>query len=105
MNAENHPFNDVMAETDLAEGKMSIVKVNGRRVAVIRNSGKIHAIDNDCPHVGGYLGQGTLEGNSVVCPWHQMAFDLKTGLATNRAGGYSVAVHEVKVENGRIWVR
>ena len=105
MNPENQPFIDVLSEKDLVEGKTAIVKVKGRRIALIKRDGKLHAIDNDCPHVGGYLGQGSLEGNTVVCPLHQMAFDLNTGLATNRAGGFSVAVHEVKVENGRIWVR
>ena len=105
MNLDNQPFFDVLDEKTLAEGGMAIVKVKGRRIAVIRRSGNLHAIDNDCPHVGGYLGQGTLEGDNVVCPLHQMVFDLVTGKAVNRTGGYSVAVHEVKVENGRIWVR
>jgi len=99
------PFTDVLAEADLPEGKMAIVKVNGRQVAVIRRGGKLHALDNNCPHVGGPLGQGSLAGNTVVCPWHQMAFDLETGLCTNRAGGFSVKVYEVKVENGIILVR
>ena len=105
MAPEVPPFDDVLDANALAEGGMAVVKAGGRRIAVIRHNGQWHAIDNDCPHVGGYLGQGTLQGDSVVCPLHQMAFDLVTGKATNRAGGYSIAVHEVKVENGRVWVR
>ena len=105
MSAEESSYHDVMDEKDLPPEGMRIVKLQGRRIALVRKEGRVHALDNDCPHVGGYLGQGTLQGDSLVCPLHQMAFDLVTGKATNRAGGYSVAVHEVKLEKGRVWVR
>ena len=42
---------------------------------------ELNAVDNWCPHRRGPLGQGWLEGNAVVCPWHSWTFNLKTGIA------------------------
>jgi nitrite reductase (NADH) small subunit len=44
-------------------------------------NGELAALDNWCPHRRGPLGQGWIEGNAVVCPWHSWAFDAKTGIA------------------------
>jgi len=41
--------------------------------------GKIFATANVCPHIGTPLDQGTVEGNTIVCPLHRSAFDLKSG--------------------------
>lgn len=89
----------------LADNSMEIVTIKGRRIALAKRYGKIYAFDNDCPHVGGYLGRGTFFGNSVVCPLHQWAFDLATGIATKGLSGDRIGVYEVKTENGKIWVK
>ena len=54
-------------------------------------------MDNVCPHRGGPLGQGMIEGGKLICPWHAWAFDLKTGQAAHTAMA-KVPVYEVKVE-------
>jgi len=41
--------------------------------------GKFCATDNVCPHRGGPLGEGTLDGSIVTCPWHGWRFDVNTG--------------------------
>ena len=98
-------FHEVLEESTLADNSMEIVKIDGRRIAVIRRFGKLFAIDNDCPHVGGFLGRGTLDGSNVVCPLHQWTFDIATGKSTKGLSDMRVAVHEVKAENGKIWVK
>jgi nitrite reductase/ring-hydroxylating ferredoxin subunit len=98
-------FYEALDETSLADNSMEIVKIQGRKIAIAKRYGKIYAIDNECPHVGGALGWGTFYGNSVVCPLHQWTFDLTTGKATKGISGDRVAVYEVKVENGKIWVK
>jgi nitrite reductase/ring-hydroxylating ferredoxin subunit len=51
----------------------------GRIVALFNVDGAWHALDGVCPHQGGPLGQGTLEGCVVTCPWHGWQFDVRTG--------------------------
>jgi len=54
--------------------------VAGERILALFNvAGTIHAIDGICPHQGGPLGQGMLEGCIVTCPWHCWQFDVTSG--------------------------
>ena len=58
--------------------------------------GVFGAIHGSCNHAGGPLGQGTLEGDYVVCPWHQWRFHRDRGprrarLRAGRGAGLSRA--------------
>jgi nitrite reductase (NADH) small subunit len=53
----------------------------GRAVCLANVNGELCAVDNVCPHRHGPLGQGWVEGGSIVCPWHSWTFSLKTGEA------------------------
>lgn len=48
-------------------------------VAVFNVAGTLYALDGICPHQGGPLGEGTLQGCVVTCPWHGWQFDVRTG--------------------------
>lgn len=51
-------------------------------VAVFNVGGELHAIENSCPHQGGPLADGWLEGSVVTCPWHGWCFDVRSGKMT-----------------------
>ena len=53
--------------------------VEDRIVALFRLEGEFFALDGICPHQGGPLGRGQLQGGVVTCPWHGWQFDVKTG--------------------------
>ncbi|HKS73799.1 MAG TPA: Rieske (2Fe-2S) protein [Terriglobales bacterium] len=76
----------------------------GDKVICVANvDGTITAMDNVCLHVGGPLGQGTVEGGKVVCPWHGWQYDPKTGEAAhNRAA--KLAIYPLKMENEEVWI-
>jgi nitrite reductase (NADH) small subunit len=61
-------------------GQVVQAEVEGVSVCLANVNGELSALDNVCPHRQGPLGEGWLEGNAVVCPWHSWAFDVKTGL-------------------------
>ena len=65
--------------SDVQEGQGKVAVLNGKEVALFKREGKIYALANICPHRGGPLGEGSLDGNEVVCPWHAWSFDVKTG--------------------------
>ena len=79
-------------------------KVHGKRLCLIRHKGKIHALDNRCPHAGGPLDQGKInDKDQILCPFHRFPFDIKTGQSDS--GGYYVNTYEVKSENQTLWVK
>ena len=64
-----------------AAGKVVECEVGGVGVCLANVGGELAAVDNWCPHRRGPLGQGWMEGEAVVCPWHSWAFNVKTGIA------------------------
>jgi nitrite reductase (NADH) small subunit len=76
----------------------------GNKVICVANvNGTISAMDNVCLHRGGPLGQGMIEGDKVVCPWHGWQWDPKTGQATQNPNA-KVAVYPIKIENGDVMI-
>ncbi len=98
-------FYEALEEASLAENHMEIVEVQGRRIFLVKSNGKIHALDNACPHLGGSLGRGTIKNGSVICPLHHWTFDLSTGRAIMGVADEKVPVFETKVENGKVFVQ
>jgi len=68
---------------ELADGQARVVEVAGRTVALFNVGGRLYAMDNECAHRGGPLGEGDLEGQLVVCPWHAWRWDVTTGRNAN----------------------
>ena len=65
--------------SELEDGAMKKVLVQGHEILLARVSDKYYAADNRCPHLGGNLSQGKLEGTIVTCPRHSSQFDLRDG--------------------------
>ena len=79
--------------------------INDYKVALFKIDGELFAIDDECPHVGGSLGSGKLEGKLVACPAHDWQFDVTNGKCVTSegcAGGYFVETYPVKMENDEI---
>lgn len=64
---------------DLADGAMKRVDVQGKVILFARVGDKYYAADAMCPHMGGDLTLGKLEGTVITCPRHHSQFDLKDG--------------------------
>ncbi|HEX7213234.1 MAG TPA: Rieske 2Fe-2S domain-containing protein [Methylomirabilota bacterium] len=84
-------------------GKGALASVNGRDVAVFRRGEEILAIGNDCPHQGGSLCDGWVEGDIVVCPLHGWEIDMRTG-ACMTVPGESVARYIATVEDRTVYL-
>ena len=60
--------------------------VDGQQVAIFRlRSGAVHAVSAVCPHKGGPIADGQIDGSIVLCPLHMNAFELATGCSTTGA--------------------
>lgn len=78
--------------------------VRSLKFAITHKDGQFGAISGVCNHVGGPLGQGRLDGDYVVCPWHQWKFHRCTGKGEPGYEADAVPMHEVKVEQGHLWL-
>ncbi len=90
--------------TELPPGGSKEVEHEGRIYALFNVDGRLSAIDGICPHQGGPLAEGVLEGDWVTCPWHGWQFDVCTG-KTSLNGRLTQPVFEVKVDGQDILVQ
>ena len=95
---------DVGAADELGKKALQEVGLGKRKVALTFRDGRFGAVSNVCNHVGGPLGQGTLDGEYLVCPWHYYKFHRVTGEGEPGYEADRVPKHDVKVENGRVLV-
>lgn len=77
--------------------------VADKDLAVFNVDGTICAIADTCPHAGGSLGMGKLNGKTVTCPVHGMKFEVTTGCFAGTSD-FGVASYPVKVVDGKIMV-
>ena len=88
---------------DIPSGQGVVCEVNGHSVALFNVGGEFCAITNVCPHKGGPLGEGDLDGTIVTCPWHAWQFDVK--MACNAEDPEDKIPHyNVKVEGDDVFV-
>ena len=88
---------------ELPVGGAKEVEFDGRVYALFNVDGVLSAIDGICPHQGGPLADGVLEGCMVACPWHGWEFNVQTG-GTPLGPRIKVDVFEVKVEGDDVLV-
>ncbi|MFQ5738380.1 MAG: Rieske (2Fe-2S) protein [Acidobacteriota bacterium] len=94
-------FIAVARAEEVAEGKGLVVRAEDHEIGLFRVEGALRAIDNICPHRGGPLAEGFLEGKILTCPWHAWTFDVTSGQCTFVPGA-RVQTFEVKVEEGLV---
>lgn len=79
---ENGAGKACVRQEDIQEGTSKILRNNNTEMAVFKCKGRLYAIENTCPHEGGTLSAGIVEGEEVICPLHGYRFHLKTGICS-----------------------
>lgn len=98
-------FYPVARIEDLPPGTCQSIELQDHGIALFNLEGNIYALDNTCPHAGGPLGEGSVEGDLVECPWHGWKFNIKTGVCQkNPTPTWNVSCYEVQVVDGIIQV-
>lgn len=95
----------VAERDDLDAGRPCMLVAGGREIAVWQHEGRLHALDNRCPHTGGPLALGRVEQGRVVCPWHGARFVLADGRPCGGPADGPVAAHPVRREGRGVFVR
>lgn len=94
---------EVLKTNALEESKGTTVYVNERDIALYKYEGDFYALDNQCVHRGGQLGDGTMDGPNVICPLHKWDYDVKTGISRYSVGE-RVATYPTQVQDDAVWI-
>ncbi|HPF13243.1 MAG: NAD(P)H-dependent oxidoreductase [Planctomycetes bacterium] len=102
---DSNPWLDAGPVEDFAASEVREVTLGAKKLAITHRNGVFGAISNACNHAGGPLGQGRLDGDFVVCPWHNWKFHRVHGTGEPGFEADAVPCHEVRVQDGHLWVR
>jgi nitrite reductase/ring-hydroxylating ferredoxin subunit len=81
---------------ELSEGCGKYVEIGGFQLAVFLDAGRVHVMDNYCPHAGGNMAGGIVREGCAVCPWHDWAFRLDNGELRD-SPGVSIMVYKTRL--------
>lgn len=87
------------------DGVVTLVPVGNIKVAISRRGDDFGAVSGLCNHAGGPLGEGHLDGEYIVCPWHHWKFHRKTGAGEPGFEDDAVPSYELRTDRGRLWLR
>ena len=97
-------FHELGSVDEVGPGEIKQYVLEDRFVALCNVEGEFHAFEDVCTHQFTHLSDGEFEGSEVRCPLHGARFDVKTGAAKSLPAVKPVPKHEVKVENGNVYV-
>lgn len=97
-------FHKLAAEGEVSPGEIQQYTVEDRFVALCNVDGGFHAFEDICTHQFAHLSEGEFIGSEVKCPLHGAKFDVTTGAAKSLPAVKPVPKHEVKVEDGYVYV-
>jgi len=109
---------DIAGVAELQNGQMKPFQAGDHKVLVARINDKYYAVDRRCPHLGGDLATGALDGTVITCPLHHSQFDVTdghvirwtdwTGIKLNLVkiirSPRALKTYYVKIENDRLMV-
>lgn len=94
-----------LGEVGLLQGQaLQQISVGRTKLALSYVNGEFGAISGVCNHVGGPLGEGRLDGDFVVCPWHNWKFHRASGIGEPGFEEDTVPRYTLKQENGHLFV-
>ncbi len=91
--------------SEIPDPGKAVFEIDDHFVVVFHVCGQFYALEDCCTHDGGELGQGRLEGFQIICPRHGARFDIRNGKVLAMPATTDTPSHEVKVEQGEVFVR
>jgi nitrite reductase/ring-hydroxylating ferredoxin subunit len=90
----------------LTEGAPTRINITGRPpVCAYLVDGQVYVTDNACTHGDASLGdEGELDGFTIVCLYHDGAFDIRTGEVLNPPCNRPLRTYPVTVRDGQVWI-
>lgn len=96
-----HDLGDI---SELKKCALNQISIGKTKIALSFKDGKFGAVSGVCNHAGGPLGEGKIDGQYIVCPWHNWKFHCITGEGEPGYEEDRVPKYELKEENGKLFV-
>ena len=93
------------ARSDLVQGEVLGVEVEGHSIALYDVDGDIFATDNICTHAYARLSDGWLDGGLIECPLHAARFDVRTGKVLDPPATVDLKTYAVRLVDDEIQVK
>ncbi|MGQ0538693.1 MAG: Rieske (2Fe-2S) protein, partial [Gemmatimonadaceae bacterium] len=87
---------------DFSERAITPVHIGRLKLAVTHKDGEFGVISGVCNHAGGPLGEGRLDGDYVVCPWHNWKYHRTNGVGEPGYEADAAPAYKTRVENGEL---
>lgn len=99
-----HKVADKESDIQWSAGQIGEVAVDGKKICIARGKDAWYGFADTCPHAGAPMIDAYMTGGcQVVCPVHQLKFNLKNGRDIN-GGGYTLKTYPVEVRPDGIFV-
>jgi 3-phenylpropionate/trans-cinnamate dioxygenase ferredoxin subunit len=91
---------------DIPQGTaLGVTREDGTRICLVNDDGEIRAISDVCTHQGYSMASGmVLDGGRIECAWHGTIYDCRSGSVERGPATEPIAVYEVRVEDGDVYV-
>ena len=76
---QNQDYVEAGKVSEITEGHMKHVEINGKEIAIANLDGKFYAFADRCGHMNARLSRGNINQNIVTCPFHAARFDITSG--------------------------
>ena len=70
------------------EDFVTLIKLEGKKICLVKHENNLYAVQNTCPHAGGILSGGWCKNGHIICPIHRYEYSLQTGRGAAGQGDY-----------------
>jgi len=103
--ADEAKWQDLGPAEEFRRAGLSEATLGRLKLAVSFRDGRFGVVSGTCNHVGGPLGKGSLDGDYLVCPWHNWKFHRCSGKGEPGFEEDCVPAYELRVHEGQLQVR
>jgi Fe-S cluster biogenesis protein NfuA/nitrite reductase/ring-hydroxylating ferredoxin subunit len=85
-------------------GELATAEVDGTSVLLANVDGEVYGFRNGCAVDGLPLEGGRLSGPALICPWHNCAYDARSGKRLDEPGAEGLRVVPIALDGGSVQV-
>lgn len=95
---------ELCASADVAPNCAAKVEKGGLSLAVFNLGDEFYVTDDQCTHGPGSLSEGFIEGDTIVCDFHDGAFNIRTGEVEAPPCMIPLRTYAVHTVDGKVYI-